>query len=397
MKKVYCIFMTLVLFITCLYRATDTAIAVNYDAEIKEAEQEQKDYEKKAERLEKEIEEIEESREDAMEYIEKLDKKTEKLEAEIEITAADISTKEKELTTANEQLAAAEEAMKTQYETMKTRIKYMYENGNQDYFEIIFSSENIGDLLNRAEYIEKISEYDRGMFEEFRQTKESVDAKRLEIENQLLELEGMQEDLTAEKNALKELTKKKKARITQLNEDLKVSEEQATTFAKRAAKAEEEVEKLLLAKQAEIDKQNNSGAGGASGGDGTFIWPLKVSGRISSYFGPRTSPTAGASSYHKGIDIAAPTGTHIIASAGGTVVTATYSSSAGNYVMISHGNRMYTVYMHCSRLAVSEGDSVTQGQLIAYVGSTGISTGAHLHFGVSKNGEYVNPFEYVKQ
>ena len=397
MKKVYCVLFAVTLFITCIYQTGDTAIAVNYDNEIKEAEKEQKTYEKKAEQLEKEMEELEESREDAMTYIEKLDKKSEKLEAEIETTGENIVTKEKELKVASEQLAAAETAMATQYETMKTRIKYMYENGSQDYLQILFSSENIGDLLNQAEYIEKISEYDRSMFEKFCQTKESVDTQKLEIENQLLELEGMQEELTAEKDALTELTKKKKARITQLNENLKISEEQATAFAKKAAKAEAEVEKLLLAKQAEIDKQDNVGSGDASGGDGTFIWPLKVSGRISSYFGPRKSPTAGASSYHKGIDVAAPTGTHIIASAGGKVVTATYSSSAGNYVMISHGNRMYSVYMHCSRLAVSEGDSVTQGQLIAYVGSTGISTGAHLHFGISKNGEYVNPLDYVKQ
>ena len=388
--------MVLVLLITCFYQAGDIAGAVNYDSKIEEAEKEQKSFEKKAEQLEKEIEDIEASREDTLAYIEKLDKKTASLEADIETTSVNIGEKEVELATANEQLVLAEDEMQKQYETMKTRIKYMYENGNQDYLDILFSSRDIGDLLNRAEYIEKISEYDQNMFQEFRMKKEAVDAKRLEIENQLLELEGMKEDLTAEKAALTELTENKKKKIAEWNEKIALSEEQATAYAKKAAEAEAEVEKLLLAKQAEIDAKNGSGSGGGAGGDGTFIWPLKISGRISSYFGPRNSPTAGASSYHKGIDVAAPTGTHIIASASGTVVTATYSSSAGNYVMISHGNRMYTVYMHCSRLAVSEGDSVTQGQLIAYVGSTGISTGAHLHFGISKDGEYVNPLNYVQ-
>lgn len=107
--------------------------------------------------------------------------------------------------------------------------------------------------------------------------------------------------------------------------------------------------------------------------------------RISSGFGGRKSPTAGASTYHKGVDLAAPSGTPILAAGSGKVVTATYSSSAGNYIMISHGNRLYLgIYALFPDLAVSAGKQVTKGQVIGYVGSTGISTGAHLHFGVTK-------------
>ena len=130
---------------------------------------------------------------------------------------------------------------------------------------------------------------------------------------------------------------------------------------------------------------------------GEYRWPLGIKGRISSYFGARSAPTAGASTYHKGLDIAVAAGTPILASNTGTVVTATYSASAGNYIMIYHGNSTYTVYMHCSKLAVSAGASVIKGQVIGYVGSTGVSTGAHLHFGFSVNGAYVNPLKYVKQ
>ena len=164
-------------------------------------------------------------------------------------------------------------------------------------------------------------------------------------------------------------------------------------LAKEAAKAENEVNRLLAQKQAEIDGSDS----GIVFSGGALSWPLKVSGRISSKFGHRSSPTAGASTYHKGLDIAVPSGTPILAAAAGKVVTAHYSSSAGNYIMIAHGNRLYTVYMHCSRLAVKEGDSVVQGQTIGYAGSTGISTGSHLHFGVSKNGSYVNPLNYVSR
>ena len=185
----------------------------------------------------------------------------------------------------------------------------------------------------------------------------------------------------------------KKSQMEKYSIDHKKNQSIANQYAKEAAKAEDEINKLLALKQAELERENAESSTVSS----SFIWPLKVKGKITPLFGLRTRPTAGASSNHKGLDIAVSTGTPIIASAGGKVVTAQYSASAGNYVMISHGKRMYTVYMHCSRLAVSEGDQVTQGQVIAYAGSTGISTGAHLHFGVSSNGAYVDPLKYVSQ
>ena len=118
-----------------------------------------------------------------------------------------------------------------------------------------------------------------------------------------------------------------------------------------------------------------------------MIWPVGSSS-ITSYFGYRSSPTAGASSYHRGLDIGASAGSSIWAAASGTVITA-------SYIVISHGNGVCTVYEHCSALYVSVGQSVSQGETIAAVGSTGISTGAHLHFGVTVGGEYVNPLYYV--
>ena len=130
-------------------------------------------------------------------------------------------------------------------------------------------------------------------------------------------------------------------------------------------------------------------------GNISFKWPCPSSSRITSNFGDRESPTEGASSNHKGIDIGASTGANIIAAADGEVVISTYSYSAGNYIMIDHGGGVSTVYMHCSQLLVSKGAKVTQGQVIAKVGSTGYSTGPHLHFGIRSGGTYVNPRKYV--
>ena len=130
-------------------------------------------------------------------------------------------------------------------------------------------------------------------------------------------------------------------------------------------------------------------------GNISFKWPCPSSSRITSNFGDRESPTEGASSNHKGIDISASTGADIIAAADGEVVISTYSYSAGNYIMIDHGGGVSTVYMHSSKLLVGVGEKVTKGQVIAKVGSTGYSTGPHLHFGIRSGGTYVNPRSYV--
>lgn len=147
--------------------------------------------------------------------------------------------------------------------------------------------------------------------------------------------------------------------------------------------------------------ETNGSEGGGSEGEGSeekpkesFIWPIS-STRITSKFGPREAPIAGASNHHNGIDIGASTGTKISAAASGTVVISQYNYSAGNYVMISHGDGLYTVYMHCSKLLVSAGDEVKQGDTVGLVGSTGVSTAPHLHFGVRLNGTYVDPLNYV--
>ena len=378
----------------------DYAGAVNYDQKIKEAEQEKKSFEKRAAELQKDMEEIEADKDDTLEYIGKMDKKTAELEESLAELRTKIDTAAQELETARQELELAKQEEDKQYIVMKKRIKYMYENGNQEYWEILFGASSITDLLNRTEYVEKISNYDKRIFENYRELKSKIEIKQKEIERKVNELTEMENETKAEKQAAKELKIKKKRELEQYKTKLKTSQKKLETYTKQAVEAENEVEELLKKKQEEIDRQQAVGGGNSDGDNSSagLSWPLSGgAGRLSSGFGKRKSPTAGASSYHRGIDLAIASGTPILAAGSGKVVTATYSSSAGNYVMISHGNRLYTVYMHCSRLAVKVGDMVRKGQVIAYVGSTGISTGAHLHFGVSKNGTYVNPLIYVSR
>lgn len=384
----------------------------SYDEQIERTEKAKADAQKRMKDLQKDLKALEKDKSNIVKYVEKVDKKINKVTKAIADLDDQVKGAREELIKLEEEYTIAENKEKEQYETMKKRIKYMYESGNDGYVEVMFSASSIGDFLNRSEYIEKISAYDTNLFEEYVVIKNETEIKRSVMEGKVEEIAGLKDQAKAEKSALKSLKSSKKAEIKKLNKAISATDTRAQTFRDQVAAAEQKVENLLLKKQKEINEREaakkaataNSGTTAADTATDTYAsntnglrWPLRIAGRISSKFGVRTQPTAGASTNHQGIDIAASAGTPIVAAGAGTVVTASYSASAGNFVMLYHGNSLYTVYMHASKLAVSEGQTVKQGDVIAYVGSTGVSTGAHLHFGVSVNGTYVDPLNYVSQ
>lgn len=317
------------------------------------------------------------------------------LAAQLETIAADmeemqgkIEKKEAELFAKEEELIQAKVEENDQYEDMKKRIKYMYENGNVQFIEILLESQTIADFLNKAEYINTISEYDRDMLDEFQAVVKKVEKQEAEIRDEYEEMGEMQDALIAKQDEVSTLVAEKEAEISELGSQLdetnaKLSELQAAAEAAQR-------------KQAEANsgyQPDNAGAAVVTG-NGTFTHPCPGYTYISSYFGYREQPLAGASTNHKGMDFAAPQGTPIYAAAGGTVVSAAYSGNAGNMITISHGNGLVTIYMHCYQMFVSAGQSVSKGQNIASVGTTGNSTGPHLHFQVNVNGVPKNPQNY---
>lgn len=408
----------------------------DYDSAIASINKEKQKIQKKNNALNKAIEDLEKNKDDILKYIKKMDIKANEVTEEMEKLAKDISALERKLVVRKSELEKAEKEEKEHYETMKKRIKYMYENGNSEYVDIIFNSKDISDMLNRTEYINKITDYDSKMIVRYRENREKIESEEKDVEGRVDELSMKKDDLRAKKAALKKLTDNKNQELKKYEKNLRATRAQRRKYLNQVAVQEAKVETLLRKKQAETEKKeraarraaaanNSSSSNHSSDSDNStdeendtntepvnpdspindpfqngatqFRWPLKIKARISSKFGARKAPTAGASTYHKGIDISCKTGTPIVAANTGTVVTATYSSSAGNFVMIYHGNSIYTVYMHCSKLNVKAGDSVIKGQTIALAGSTGISTASHLHFGVSVKGVYVNPLKYVKQ
>ncbi len=322
-------------------------------------------------------------------YINQLDKQMNTLADEIADFEEQIESKITDIEETKEALEEAKIACDKQYESMKMRIQFIYENPGESLFEMLLSSDNIAELINRADYVASMSGYDRDMMDKLIATQEEIALKEETLEAELEELEMMQAELESQKKKVNASINSKKGELAAKNSELgDVSADQAEYKAQL-----EEQERLLNEIEDQIARAANPDAyqGSATG----FIWPCPAYTRISSYFGPRPRPTAGASTDHKGVDLAAPYGVAILASAAGKVTTSTYSKSAGNYIVIAHGNGMSTVYMHCSSLLVSVGETVEQGEVIAKVGSTGYSTGNHLHFGVIKNGTYVNPLNYI--
>lgn len=368
---------------------------------LDDAKKKKSSLEEEKKKTEAAIKSLEGLKSDAAAYVKKLDANLEAISDELSRLGKDIEVKEGQIETTKAELEDAKQVEKDQYESMKLRIKYMYEKGDSSYVDLLMESGSLSELLNKAEYIGKISAYDRQKLDEYVATKEQIQAKEAELEAEHGELLGLQEQTEAKHASVEQLLSAKQSELKKYEGQISAAEGQLSEYEKDI-KAQEDSIKAIEAEMRRKEEEARKKAEAAGKtyktknlGDISFTWPCPSSGRVTSGFGGRSSPTEGASSNHKGIDIGASTGSGIVAAADGEVVVSTYSYSAGNYVMINHGGGVYTVYMHASKLLASVGDQVKKGQTIAKVGSTGYSTGPHLHFGIRVNGTYVNPSQYV--
>lgn len=398
---------------------------------LEEAQQEKAQLEDALKSANELITQLNNSKEDIKEKVVQLDSELNRISAKISELEVQLDEKNSDIQTAKEQLQSARQEEKRQYESMKLRIRYMYEKKQDSYIETIVSAQSFSDLLNVLEYIRQITAYDRQMLERYQQSIEDVAKAKSTLETEQTELSDMKAEVAKNQEAVGNLLDAKKSELAKVETELSNTNEQADAFEAELRAQEEAIQQIIqleaekkarreAARKAREEAEAAKRAQEESLTDddiidddimdsdddtydetedvyegGTFVWPCPSSRRVTSDFGVRESPTAGASTNHKGIDIGAPYGASIVAAADGVVAFAGYSDSCGNYVMIDHGGGIYTVYMHASQLCVSSNEKVSAGQQIAKVGSTGISTGNHLHFGVSENGTYVSPWNYL--
>ena len=312
-----------------------------------------------------------------------------------------------------ELLVAAETKFAELTEKNKERIQAMEEEGQVSYWSVLFQANDFSDLLDRLNMVKEIAAADKRRLEELDAAAKAVSEAKASLETEKASLEDAKIELAATQGQLAEKRAEADALLAELvakgmeYEDLmEQSEDEQAKLMQEIANKQDEYDKAKYqewlatsvppATRPQAPSYDNNGSTGSTNVGG-ISWKVPISyTAFTSPYGWRIHPITGVRTFHYGVDLAAPTGRPIYATRSGTVDTASYNGSAGYYVQINHGDGYRSIYMHMTHYIVSPGQHVSQGQVIGYCGSTGGSTGPHLHFGISYNGSYVNPANYIR-
>jgi len=328
--------------------------------------------------------------------IEGIDQELNELTDDLEDIREELDRTRTLLTRTEDELIQAEDSLGSQQEAFRQRARFMYMNGKAGYLNIICRASDLADLLNRVEYVNRIVAYDRDIIKNL-EAGEALVAQKLEetkehkLETQVLSLRQNRKLLS-----LQEVLDQKQVVMVSLLTDEERLRQQILSWIDE----DKEIEKLIREKQAEEARKRAANTGfvnqSAPYTGGKLGFPLQSYTRMSSPYGNRTSPFGNRTEFHTGMDYAAPSGTNILAAEDGYVISAGVRGGYGNTVIIDHGNGLSTLYAHASKLLCSPGDVVNKGEVVAKVGSTGYSTGPHLHFEVRVNGAHTDPINYLR-
>ena len=355
-------------------------------SEIDALKKEQEESQAKQDALKDQLADLEADQAAAQEKRQLLTEQLNAINAEIANIDAQISYYDGEIAQKEEERKEAEAREAEQYDLFCQRVRMMEEQGTVSYWSILFNAESFSDLLDRIADVDAVMAYDNEVMDQLIATREELERVQGELESARAEEQAAKEQQEAKKAEQQAKVAEAQALVDEINAD--TAEVNRQLDAESAAASEIQAEIAQKQKQLEEErKQNNIVISSETG----YLWPLPGYYRLSSQFGYRIHPITGVAHSHTGIDIPASGGTPILAAKSGQVVTSAYHYSYGNYVVIDHGNGNSTLYAHMSSRAVSEGQMVTQGQVIGYVGTTGSSTGNHLHFEVRDNYTRVDP------
>lgn len=313
--------------------------------------------------------------------ISRLEKDINKLEKEIASLEGQLGVVSRRIETTQDEITEAEAHLAERMDVLGERLVVMYEVGDISYLEVLLSATDFADFLSRWELLKEIVNQDQELISKINEERRQLEEKKKQLEANKKQLEEAQQTRKEKEKQLELKNKERQAALKEVQNDRKLYE-QALRELEQASK---EIELMIQRMQ----------SGGSYMGTGTFTWPAPGYTRITSQYGMRYHPILKQNKLHTGMDIGAPSGAKVVAADDGKVITATYNSAYGNMIIIDHGGGISTLYAHMSRFAVSQGAMVKKGQTIGYVGSTGWSTGPHLHFEVRKNGTPVNPKSYL--
>ena len=350
---------------------------------------------------EEEIKKVESSLSDAMKEIQELEGDIAEVEYNLEKLQANLKKLNNEISELEKKLEQAEKDYDERYKIACDRVVSQYKYGKITFLDVLLNSSSLTDFLNSYHTVEQIMSVDQELLDDLEKEKQQITEDKQTLQDKKDKLNEEKQQVEKQKVSLSNKKSTKQKMVSQLNSQESALQQQKEEYYKELENIQAELRRI-----AEAVSKNNGG-GNYSGG--TLQFPCPGFSRISSRFGSRGAPLAGGSTYHKGVDLAAPMGTSILAAESGTVIavsktcTHNYGKSKscgcgggfGNYVMVNHGNGLVTVYAHCTSINVGLGEKVTRGETIATVGSTGASSGFHLHFGTLLNGTYVDPAPYI--
>lgn len=363
-----------------------TSTGVYAAKSVSQLKEELSQNQKNAEKTQKEIKAKQAEQNEQKKKKNSIDLEIASLQDDIDVIESVIDEKNAEIDAKNAEIEVINESLQKTDKQLKKRMKIMYESGTTSYLEMIFSAKGLSDLFTRLSIIESIVKHDNKIIEEYQMQIDQIAAAKEVIETEKNEQVEAKEILEGKRSQIKAKQQEQQKLIDALSKDIN-----------ELKKQEAEME----AAERQIQAQINAALGTSSqksltySGNGKFILPIASYTRISSPYGYRIHPITGTRKLHSGIDYAAPAGTAIYAAEDGIVLTSGWINGYGYTVTVNHGSGYVTLYAHCSTLIAKAGQKVTKGQTIARVGSTGNSTGNHLHFEVKVNGTAQNPANFL--
>lgn len=337
-----------------------------------------------------EMEQNQTKQEEIMQRMKEIDTEMVDIGDNIKVLQEQISEKEQQLSVKEIELSKAMQKKDEQYEATKARLTQMYKNQKVSYLQILFSSTDFWDAINKAEYVRRISKKDNQILETYQEQVEIIDAKRQKVEAEKSELDALYDIEVTKNESMEAIRNEKLAFIEALSEQEDEIKQEISNLEEAANQLAAEIDELtreLIAKGIDVPMYYTGGQ---------FLWPVPGYTRISSDYISRTSPISGKAEFHTGIDIPAAYGEDVLAAADGIVITSGWVNGFGNTIMINHGGGLVTLYGHNSSVVVPVGTSVKKGDVVAKIGSTGYSTGNHCHFEVRVNGSHTSPWPYLK-
>lgn len=391
MKKGILRILSVIACLTVLMTSVSAPAMAVTQADIDELKSDASDLASQKKELQQKLDALAGDKEAALERKNLLDQQIQNISGEIANVEAQIATYANLIDQTQQELEDAQEKEAAQYELFCQRVRAMEERGTISYWSVLFKASSFTDLLSRLEIINEIMDSDQAVIDELEALQVEIETKKADLEQQKADSESAKADLESKKT---ELNTQRKA-ADDLVKEIQSNESEYQSTLDAIDAEEEAIQAEIVRKSQELAAQQAASGQGTTAALGGYIWPVS-SHRITSPFGPRNTGISGASTNHKGVDIGGVYySSEVHAAKAGTVIVSQYSSSYGNYVVVSHGSGNTTLYAHMSSRKVSVGQTVAQGDVLGITGSTGISSGPHLHFEITENGVRVNPLKYL--